>query len=613
MHKSLSLFGAALCVVLAASGSLAAPALEIIVVNASRLGASDQRATILTDADLEIRHAYDASDALRGLPGVALSQAGNRGGLTQVRIRGAEANHVMVMLDGIELNNPALSNEYNFGHLDLTGARRIELMNGPQSAIWGSDALAGLIFIDTTPLADSVRFDIAGGSHATRDASATAARLGEAGHVSVTASHFATAGTNIARSGNEEDAYKNTTLHLNARYNMGPVSIGAVLRSVEAHVEFDPAPFPNFVPTDGDRVTDTQHRFAKLEADFLELGLWQPQLRLTAVRAHDENSADGVMTDSTLGEQTTITLSNNFQFGESHYLSATVEHERQRFKQRGTPSFFGDPNQSQRVTTKSAAVEYQFRTGAMIASASARYDTNDDFDDATSYRAGIAYAIGPGRVFASVGTGIKNPTFTERFGYTPDTFIGNPDLEPEESFEYEAGYATERFSITYFDNTLDHEIAGFVFDPATGGFTARNLGRKSKRRGVELTYRDDIGPVTITAYYTYLDATEAARDEVRRPRHTGRIDLFGYLSQSLRFNLGLNVVGEQLDDDFSTFPATRRTLDDYTLVHGGLDLALSARTRLYVQLENAFDAEYQDIFGYRNPGMRITAGLTIDL
>ena len=589
--------------------------LETIVVYASRLGATTQQPTILTESDIEARRAHHAGDILRAAPGVALSQLGNRGGLTQARIRGAEANHVLVMLDGIEMNNAALGGEYNFGHLDLTGARRVEIMNGPQSAIWGSDALAGLLYIDTTPGEDGVTIDAAGGSMATRDASIAASRSSAAGHAAFTASHFATDGNNLAREGDEKDGYRATTLHANVSRNLGSWTVDAVIRGVDAEVEYDPTPFPANVPADGDyhtEHTESDRRYAKLEASHPAIGPWTPRLIVTSGVADDANIEPHSRTE-TSGEKTAVSFSNNFALGDAHFLNATAELERQRFTQRGEATPFGDPNQQQDTRTTSIAAEYQHRARYTLLSLSARFDSNDQFDDSTAYHVGIARAVGPGRLFANVGTGTKNPTFTERYGYSPDTFIGNPDLKPEQSVEYEAGYATQHFSLTYFDNRLTNEIDGFVYDPARGGFTADNRADKSRRRGVEMGYEDSFGAFRIAAYYTYVDSAEQDQTEIRRPRHQGRIDLSGHISPSIRFNVGAAAVGEQYDNDFSAFPAIRRTLDSYRLVHGGMDFRISPRASLYLQLENAFDADYEDVFGYRNPGRRALAGCTLRL
>ena len=123
----------------------------------------------------------------------------------------------------------------------------------------------------------------------------------------------------------------------------------------------------------------------------------------------------------------------------------------------------------------------------------------------------------------------------------------------------------------------------------------------------------DVIAYRIAAHYTYVDSSEAERVEIRRPRHQGRVDLAGTVTPSLRLNLGIAAVGEQYDNDFSAFPAIRRTLDSYVLAHGGLDVRLSARTRVYLQVENAFDTDCEDVFGYRTPGRRAVAGCTLRL
>ncbi len=128
-------------------------AIEEVVVTASRIGSVDQRVVVMDDDEVDEAFIH-AADALRVLPGVALSTNGHRGSLTQVRVRGAESNHLLVLLDGVALNDPALGSEFNFGALDFAGIQRVEYLAGPRSAIWGSDALAGVLYLDTTPRRD---------------------------------------------------------------------------------------------------------------------------------------------------------------------------------------------------------------------------------------------------------------------------------------------------------------------------------------------------------------------------------------------------------------------------------------------------------------------------
>ena len=243
----------------------------------------------------------------------------------------------------------------------------------------------------------------------------------------------------------------------------------------------------------------------------------------------------------------------------------------------------------QDTRTASVAAEYQYRSRNMLASLSMRHDANDQFDNAVAYHAGIAWAVGPGRLFANVGTGIKNPTFTERYGYSPNTFIGNPDLKPERSVEYEAGYATGRFSFTYFDNRLTDEINGFAYDPARGGFTARNRAEKSHRRGVEIGYADTFwllpnrGPLHLRR----LLGGGQRRDPPAAPPGVAWTSP-AHITPSIRFNVGAAAVGEQYDNDF--LHISRQSCDGWiptSSCMGGLDFQVSPRARIYLQLENA--------------------------
>ena len=600
----------AVCVA-AACLSVAGAELETVVVQASRLGGTDEQATVLTEEDLQPMRRAD--DALRGLPGLTMARSGNVGGLAQARVRGAEANHLLVMLDGIELNNPATGGAVDFAHLRFAGARRVGLVNGPQSAIWGSDALAGLLYIDTTPTGDATRLDLGGGTHATRDATVGVTRVGERGHIAAHAGHFATAGSNIARRGDEEDGYRNTLLHLNAARHAGPFTLRAIARTVRAETEYDPTPFPTYLPADGDRQGRAWRRHMKLEALRAGNARWRPTLSITTAWNQDVSLADGAVATTVLAERQTVAFANEFAPSHAHRLALTVERERQRFRQRGAAAPFGDPNQRQRIVTHSVAAEHQFRAGNVLTSLAARFDANDAFGDAHAWRAGIAWHRPRARWFANLGTGVKNPSFIERFGYFADAFIGNPRLRPETSREVELGVATERYSLTAFASELDDEIAGFVFDPAAGGFTAGNRVDTSHRRGLEASWRATWRGVALSAHYTFLRAREAGDEEVRRPRHQGRVDATADLTGALRLHASLAAIGERQDDDFATFPATRRQLGRYVHARLSLALALSPRASVWCALENALDADYEDVLGYRSPGIQALTGVRIEL
>ncbi|MCV6603912.1 MAG: TonB-dependent receptor, partial [Porticoccaceae bacterium] len=185
-------------------------------------------------------------------------------------------------------------------------------------------------------------------------------------------------------------------------------------------------------------------------------------------------------------------LLNSLDLQNIHALSLLLEREQQNFSQRGTASVFGDPNQDRQVSTNSAAFESRVNPlESLTLAASLRYDNNSDFDSATTTRAEVVYRLNDSvRLRSNYGSAVKNPTLSERFGFFTN-FIGNPDLQPEQVDSWELGADIElgdaSLSVTYFDAELEDEINGFVFDAASGGFTARNTDGISDRSGIELS------------------------------------------------------------------------------------------------------------------------------
>ena len=594
--------------------------IDTLTVTAHRISTTAVPKIDLIDAQqIERRGRYNGPDSLEVLPGFAISRNGAFGSQAQVRVRGSEANHLQVLVDGIEVNDPAIGSEYDFAHLNLVGVQSLEFLPGAQSALWGSDAVAGVLQLRTTPQRQVRHVEAGGGSFGTRQARAHLADKLDNGHYSLALSTYDTDGTNTALSGGEEDGYDNQHVHLNTGFDHGRWTTEFVLRYTDSQSEFDPAPFPAFVPADGDRRFDHEELAGKIEVgtELLE-GRWQPSLSLTYLETDNANRSDGVETDTTAGERLRVTLQQHFELNPQHAVTAVLEHEEEAFRQTGTASIFGDPNQRQDVSTQSIAVEHIGRFGALSTAASVRFDSNDDFDDAVSYRVAARYRVNESlEAFAAAGIAIKNPSFFERFGFTPDTFIGNPDLEPERNRHLSAGVtwgnADWRISATYFNDQLQDEINGFVFDAASGGFTADNIDEDSDRQGVELQARGRLGPLDVSAGYTYLDAEDPnGVREVRRPEHSGHIQIGANFAQDKGYvQVGSTFVGEQTDTDFGTF--TTVDLDAYSRVHVNARYRLTPALEVSGRIENAFDDDTIDVFGFRAPKRGAFVTLTASL
>jgi vitamin B12 transporter len=246
--------------------------------------------------------------------------------------------------------------------------------------------------------------------------------------------------------------------------------------------------------------------------------------------------------------------------------------------------------------------------------AAVRYDDNDLFESAATWRGQISYRFDSGfRAWGAAGTGAKNPTFFELFGFDPNTFIGNPDLEPETSTGWEVGLERSfadraLISVAYFDSTLKDELftaflPGFVSSP-------QNRVSESTQRGLEFSggarFADQW---RIDASYTWLDADEDGTEEIRRPSSIGSVNI-GWRAQSDRGGLNLTVrFNGETDDTYFGASAVRVTLPSYTLVNVGADFRINDTLQLYGRVENALDEDYEEVYGFRTAGIGAYAGL----
>lgn len=596
--------------------------------------------SVIDREQIERRKPVFVSDLLQDLPGVAVSRVGGFGAQTQVRVRGSEANHVLVLIDGVEANDPAASDEFSFETLTSWDIERVEVVRGPQSALWGSDAMAGVINIVTRRTADARRIGAfaEAGSFSSRAFGGHVGGDFGRGAIDFSASAYDTDGDNNSRNGSEDDGYDNVTASMHGRFNATEnLSVELFGRYSDATTDFDDVDFATGLPTDTPLKSDIALSFVRATTDLALLDRrWTHRLQFTYAGS-DRDNKDGRPGNDPVdydGDRYGFYYQTNYEFGDTtrtHRLTLAVDHERDEYQQRG-PVVFGDPNQDQEMDNTGLVAEYLLQPmDAVNLSASARYDDNSDFDSETTFRfAGTWRFDGTGtRLRASAGKGQKSPTFTERFGFFPGDFTGNPNLQPEESIGFDAGVTQEAFDgraqldLTYFYDEVDDEINGFVFDPGTGSFTAENEDGTSRRRGVEAELRARLpAGLDASATYTYTDAKEpdnlngGKRREIRRPRHMAALNVnYGFLDDRANLNLNVSYSGKQKDDYFPppTFAQQRVQIDDYTLVDLVASYELTPEFSVYARAENLFDKDYENVFGYATPGSTYYAGVRMRL
>ncbi len=603
--------------------------LDQIIVTGARTPVSinsvGSAVTVITRDDIERRQARYVSDLLRSVPGFSVSHSGVAGAQTQVRVRGAEANHVLVLIDGARANDPATGDEFRWEFLSTANIERIEIVRGPQSALWGSDAVAGVVHIITRASRARSRAGgyIEAGSLNTLNTALNGTLADDRWNVSLSFERLETDGGNISRTGSEDDNSDASTGSLSASFTASDyLSFTFGARSVDAWSQYDTVDYlATGLPTDSDVALDTQQNYVQIGST---IGGGESRVRHhLAARYFDSrnrNLVDGVEDVTALSDRTTFAYQADVLLG-NDILSLALERAETNFEQRG-PINFGDPNQRQEMNVTSIVADYQAHMGERLTLlASVRFDDSSRFDESVTGRLSLAWSLNDAtRLRANIGTGQKDPTFIELFGYFPGQTMPNPNLKPEESTSFDIGLERQlsdvlNLQMTLFRQDLENEIDGFVFDPVTFLSTAENIPGTSKRSGLEVAARWDFSErLGLGASYTYIDSTSENIREIRRPRHSGSVDVdYGFMEERGRIALAATYGGTRTDTFFPPWPNLPEevTLANHWLVDLTAQYQLTDRINVFARANNLLDAEYEQVYGYATPGRTAYAGVQV--
>ena len=603
--------------------------IEEVLVSASLMPITASRSanavTVIDRAQLRNRATVSLSNILRDVPGFSVSQVGVLGSQTQVRVRGAEANHLLVTIDGVEANDPSQGDEFSWGTLTAFDIERIEIIRGPQSSLRGSDAVAGVVNIITrTAEKSSVGLFLESGSWATHHSGFNIGHKQGDFDIRFGLSHIESAGDNIARTGDENDGYRNTTYNIRSGLKLSDqMDISFAARESDGMNQFDADNDFDGLIEDQDRVSEFENSTMRIQGDYSSKdGTWQHKILISQSKSDNAAFADKAKGNVTASTKDQIQYIGSFTWDQgAQNIAALVEREEEDWMQRGEITWgVYDPNQDRERDTDSVAVEYRTDINDHLTlAASARHDDNSEFDSAKTYRAEAIYQLTEAiRLRSAVGTAVKNPTFTERFGFYTN-FIGNPNLIPEESTSWELGAdqlimgGALTLSLTIFEAELENEIDGFVYDPATFAYTSNNINGTSERKGAELSAVGNISEsMSLAAAYTYTDSTgDDAVREVRRPRHIASLNLGWQAAHNLHLNTNIQFTGEQTDVYFPPFPEPSQivALSNHTLVNINLNYSATEKLEMYLKLENALNDNYEEVFGYQTLGFGASLGL----
>jgi vitamin B12 transporter len=583
--------------------------------DAAKVGSS---VSVLTEADLEKQSRTYLKDYLEQLPGVSFAQNGPPGSSTRISIRGAEGKYIKVLVDGIDISDPSgVETVAQFENLLVGDISRIEVLRGSQSTLYGSDAVGGVISIETkgaTKPGFSVRGGVEGGEHSTFRGAATAGYAATDGsNIAFTVQDVDTEGFSAAAVGTEDDGYDNLTFSGRGEYFLTPTAkIFFAARSLDATNHFDGFPPPTFTLGDTLDDTDTVQHAGRVGTEFSLLnGAFVNTFAIQGTKIERDNFSDGISTGFFDGDRVKGEYKGVLTFNDQLSLLAGADWE-----EIGAKSANTDGRNSADVAGAYAQLMVEPIDG-LVLTGGGRIDDHSTFGEFNTYRLTAAYLV-PGtetKFRATRATGFRAPSLDELFGsysFAPD--YGNPNLQPEESESWDAGidqgFSNGRLTLsaTYFELDTDNLIVYNFACGIPGALCLENVPGVTQRNGVELTAAALITDgIAVTAGYTYVD-TETPDDErlTHVPRHNFVVGVDIEPIDKVELNVTVKYVAD-------TLQAVDVPLDDYVLVSAKASYEFTPGWKAYVRGENLLDEEYQTVLGYGTPGLSVYGGLTLAL
>jgi len=575
------------------------------------------------------------TELLLRTPGVSISRNGGYGTATSLRIRGAESEHTVAVIDGVKLNDPSSTGGgFNFTNLLVGDISRIEVLRGPQSILWGSQAIGGVVNIVTASPEKRLEgsFDLEAGSRDT--VSARAAIGGRTGPLAwrIGGQRFTTDGISShgkAFGGVERDGYRNHSVSGRAELTLAD-NVSAEVRGYysSGRVEFD-----------GFNVDSNEYGLNKEFVGYagLNFDLVGGRFRNRIAYGHTDTNRDNFNPDRARPRSFEADGKNKrWEYQGSFALSDRIsaifgaENERSDFRSRSPsaslavplPAFAGGKAE---LTSAYGQLSVEPVDG-LILNGGVRYDDHDRYGGQTLFAAGGVWRLPTGTLLrASYGEGFKAPSLFQLFSE-----YGNVALDPEAADGWEAGIEQSLFdsklvvSANWFDRTTTNQIiynscSGTSTNPlcfVPGDPTTRRFGyysnvARSKARGVEAAAALTLGGLVLGGNYSWIASEDRSPGTAnfgkwlpRRPRQTANASVSYGFGFGLELGAALRWSGKSYDNASN---ATR--LDDYTLVDLRAEFALSDAVKLFARAENIFDEQYMTAFRYGSIGRSIYAGI----
>jgi len=591
---------------------------EEINITTTRIATPQEKSptasTIITREEIAQSQQHSVVDVLRGQPGVEVAATGQPGTVASVFLRGANNNQTLVLMDGIRINSP-FNNGYDFSQLAVDNVERIEILRGPQSPLYGSEAAGGVINIITkrgTCLPTGWIESEYGSFNTTTTKGGFSDSLGK---LSVAA-----AGS-YASSDNDRinSDYQQYHFDGHVRYDFSDRFSATLLTSY----------FHNDDGSPGDIFTDDPTARLKTENTLFGLTLnadptdwWNAKLKLSHSRERGEfdqpanlqNGGEGIFS-TTIAQRNQVDFQNVIKFSEQHSLLVGGTFEDTTGNYFSQDTLYGPATLATTILdTRSVYAQYDFSPIKRLTfTGGGRVDDSDTFGTHATYRFGArATAPGTETIFrATLGTGFRAPSISDLYypGYS------NPNLKPEESVGWDAGFEQPllknqlRFGATFFHNNFDNLIQ-YVGFPA---YAPENIAR-ARTFGVETFVAWQVlTNLTARVSYTWLNSEDLATGSelLRRPEHNGSLNLNWHITPRVQADATALFVGQRADSFFNltTYTTQRETDAFYAKLNLALRWQVQKHFEIFGRVENLTDERYQEVYGYPALGRGFYGGL----
>jgi vitamin B12 transporter len=585
--------------------------------------------TVVTHQQMEEQQQTYVLDVLRSVPSLDVVQNGGMGQPTSVFIRGAQSEQTLVLVDGIEMNDPTTTGRsFDFSNLTTDNIERIEILRGPQSTLYGSNAIGGVINIITKTGEGKPNgfLSLEGGSYASFRESGEVNGGNKKVRYSFGFSRQDTDGISAAdeKYGNtEKDGYGNTTF--SGKLSLTPASnlnIDVIYRRVDAKADMD-----NSGGAGGDDpnyTSDTTQNYLRTQAKFsLFSSIWEQKIgfSFTDQERDYRNDTDAAHPYDSLvsnynGRTYKVDWQNDFKIHKTNILTMGIESEEETAESNYHSESAYGPYDSAFAEKDARTTGYYLQDqiklfGAWFTTLGVRVDDHSRFGTEATYRIASAYVIdSTGTKFkASLGTGFKAPSLYQLY-----SSYGNQNLQPEESTGWDVGieqsFMKEKlaFDAAYFNNDFKNLVD---FNSST--YQYANIA-KAKTQGLEVSASlHASGSLVFRGSYTYTDAKDkiTGLDLLRRAKNKVGFDVNYSIRENGNINLNVTYVGKRADVDYSTYPYPRVEMPRYVLANLAASYNLTKNLQIFGRINNLFNRDYEEVIGYGTPKISAFGGVRI--